>query len=141
MKKLITLLLILAMILPASSVAELRRVEMNIPDISGLSFEELKELDRQIHMQMFGERLVSGVPVPVGKYVIGEDIPAGTYRIETTAENGFIALTSPEGKAKGSYLIGSVYDVMVIGKIVLEEGYTIEIDYGNITIYAYSGLF
>ena len=141
MKRLITVILILALLLPAIALAELTRPSANIPDISNLSEIELKALLHEIQYRLFSEQLVNGVTVPVGTYKVGEDIPAGTYRIETSAENGIIVIYSSEGKPTESHLIGNTWSVNVIGKIVLEEGQTIAIDNCNITIYAYSGLF
>ncbi len=141
MKKLITVILILALALPAVALAELTRPSYNIPDISALSEIELRALMHEIQDRLFSEQLVNGVTVPVGKYKIGEDIPAGTYRIETSADNGLVIVYSSEGKSIESYLIGNTWGVNVIGKIVLEEDQTIEINNCNITLYAYGGLF
>ena len=134
MKKLLIVILILAIAMPAAALAV-------IPDISGLSYDELAELDRQIHLAMFSERLLGGVKIPVGNYTIGVDIPAGVYRIEVSADVGLLAIYSAEGKAVGSYVIGSVYYINEIGKITFEDGQVIELTYCNVMLYPYEGLF
>ena len=134
MKKLIAITLILAMIVSAAALADL-------PDISGLTNEELIELNHQIQMRLFSEKLAEGVNIPVGTYTIGEDIPAGSYRIETSSDLGVLLVTSPDGKSIGTYLLGTTYDTLEIGKIVLEEGQTFELSYCSVTLLPYSGLF
>ena len=74
MKKLITLLLILAMLLPAAVLADL-------PDISGLSFDELVQLKEQINLAMWNSQEWQEVTVPAGTWKVGEDIPVGHWAI------------------------------------------------------------
>ena len=74
MRKLITLLLIAALLLPALALADL-------PDISGLSYDELVQLKEQINLAMWNSQEWQEVTVPVGIYVVGKDIPAGYWHI------------------------------------------------------------
>ena len=134
MKKLITLLLIAVLLLPAAALADL-------PDISGLTHNELIELNHRIQMRLFSEKLMNGVNIPVGRYTVGEDIPAGSYRVAISVENGLIVIYSPDEKTVCSYALGLVYDVYEIGKITLEEGQIFDLSYGSVTLYPYSGLF
>ena len=134
MKKLITLLLIAALLLPAAALADL-------PDISGLSHDELIQLNHQIQLRLFSEQLVNGVKVPPGTYTIGEDIPAGSYRVEVEGENGMYAVYDANGEPTDSSLCGSFHDVLEFGKLILTEGTTFEIKYTTFVLYPYSGLF
>lgn len=134
MKKLITLLLIAALLLPAAALADL-------PDISGLSHDELIQLNHQIQLRLFSEQLVNGVKVPPGTYTIGEDIPAGSYRVEVEGENGMYAVYDANGEPTDSSLCGSFHDVLEFGKLILTEGTTFEIKYATFVLYPYSGLF
>jgi hypothetical protein len=135
MKKLITLLLIAALLLPAAALADL-------PDISGLTVEELIELNHQIQLRLFSEQLVNGVKVPPGTYIIGEDIPAGTYRVEITGGTGFYDLNQKAGGYLiASGLTGSLYDVTEIGKMVLEDGNELKLYNSTFVLYPYTGLF
>ena len=74
MKKLITIVLILTMILPAAALADL-------PDISDLSFDELVQLKDQINLAMWNSQEWQEVTVPIGVWVVGEDIPVGHWSI------------------------------------------------------------
>lgn len=74
MKKLITLLLILALAAPAFALADL-------PDISGLTYDELVELKTQINLAMWSSQEWQEVEVPAGVWEIGKDIPEGYWTI------------------------------------------------------------
>lgn len=74
MKKLITVVLAVALILPAVSMADL-------PDISGLSFDELVQLKEQINLAIWNSQEWQEVTVPPGIWEIGKDIPAGHWSL------------------------------------------------------------
>ena len=133
MKKLLIVILILALLLPAAAMADL-------PDISDLSQDELLQLNHAIQEKLFGQKLSEGIPVPPGAYTIGEDIPAGTYRLRIPGENGMYAIEK-DGKPIGSSLVGTEYNITEIGKILLEEGTVFEIAYTTIVFYPYTGIF
>lgn len=135
MKKLITMFLILALAMPALALADL-------PDISGLSREDLIELNYRIQMLLFSQQLVEGVNVPPGQYIIGEDIPAGTYRIEITGGTGFYDVYEKEGgRTILTGLTGKSYDVLEIGKITLEDGNVLALYNSTFVFFPYTGLF
>jgi hypothetical protein len=79
MKKLITIILILALLVPAVACADL-------PDISGLSYDELVELKNQINLAMWNCQEWQEVTVPIGVWVIGEDIPVNHWSISLTPD-------------------------------------------------------
>ena len=81
MKKLITMLLILALLLPAVALAELTRPSDNIPDLSGMTLAELEDLRKAVCSEILSRSKWESVTVPAGFYVIGEDIPAGHWTI------------------------------------------------------------
>lgn len=135
MKKLIALLLILALAMPALALAEL-------PDISGLTKEELLELNHQIQMMLFSEQLVEGVKVPPGKYTVGEDIPEGVYRIEITGGTGFFDLFEKDGgHTLMTGLTGKSYNVTELGKITLKNGNVLALYNSTFIFFPYTGLF
>lgn len=74
MKKLFSLILALALLLPAVSLA-------GLPDISGLSYDELVQLKDQINLAMWSSQEWQEVTVPVGVWTVGEDIPVGHWSI------------------------------------------------------------
>ena len=136
MKKLIALILA-ALMIPAASIA-------SVPDISGLTRDELLELNRQIQLTLFSQQLVDGVTVPAGTYTVGEDIPAGTYRIVYNPKTeydycSFLALN--EAEVFGYTTILGYGSSSEIGKINLTENTEVTIEQGSLVFYAYSGLF
>jgi len=136
MKKLITIILILAMILPAAALAD-------IPDISNLTVDELIELNHQIRMKFFSEKLINGVRIPAGVYTVGVDIPEGIYRVvyNPPYETAFCSFSIREVDG-GSYstLLGfsSSND---IGKLYFANLATVTIENGEVYLYGYTGLF
>ena len=138
MRKLITLLLIAALLLPAAALADL-------PDISGLSVEELLELNHQIQLRLFSEKLIDGVDVPAGEYVVGEDIPAGTYRLKVgfPSSGGYLTVyKSKERKVSVTEsFLGEYWGVTEIGKIELEDGNIIDLSGNTLRFFPYTGLF
>ena len=89
MKKLLCAVLILCLV-PMISLAEI--------DLSGLSTEELMDLNKAVIMEIFSRDDFQLVTVPAGTYKVGEDIPAGTYTVQ--ADN--LAAVSVMDK-KGNY--------------------------------------
>ena len=94
MKKLLTIILAMAMFLPVVSLAEL-------PDISGLSFDELVQLKDQISLAMWNSQEWQEVTVPAGVWVVGEDIPEGHWSIRPTDGNIEFVSYSSEVNSKG----------------------------------------
>lgn len=83
MKKLIALILVLVFV-PVLSFADL-------PDLSGLSFDELIQLRDQLNLAIWNSDKWQQVKVPAGFYIIGKDIPAGHWTIKP-ATGDFIIL-------------------------------------------------
>ena len=75
MKLLLVVLLVALTVLPVSALAD--------PiDISGLSFDELVELQERINLALWDADEWQEVTVPPGIYEIGKDIPAGVWNIK-----------------------------------------------------------
>jgi hypothetical protein len=138
MRKLITIIMILALLMPAAALADI--------DLSGMTREELIELDHRIQLQLFSEQLVNGVTINPGKYIVGEDLPAGTYRAEviipeTSVAFGLACVYNPDDlwtETSGS-MIGKGYEN--IGKLIMEDDQIFVVDLYSIIIYPYTGLF
>ena len=130
MKKLITIIMILALLLPAAATAD-------IPDISGLSFSELGQLIREAKKALWACDEWKEVKVPAGVYKIGEDIPAGQWSIQAPSgefvtvgygsklDHTGTALDSDSidywGNISGSATDNSLHQL----DIILEDGYYI----------------
>ena len=80
MKRILSLLLV-AMFLTGSAFAASF-------DLSGLSYDELVDLKNQINLAIWNSEEWQEVTVPQGTWVVGEDIPAGTWTIKC-AEGGY----------------------------------------------------
>ena len=137
MKKTISILLVILILFPCFSLADL-------PDISELSVEELIELNHQIQFRLFSENLINGVEVPSGVYIVGEDIPEGTYRLEVLFPKAGGYLTVYESKESNksivSSFLGEYWGVTAIGKIELTNGNVVDIS-TSLRFFAYTGLF
>ena len=82
MKKLITIILLLTMILPSVALADL-------PDISGLSFDELVQLREQINLAIWNSEEWQEVTVPIGAWQFGKDIPVGKWTISVASDSPY----------------------------------------------------
>ena len=51
-------------------------------DLSGLSYEELVDLKNQINLAIWNSDEWQEVTVPEGTWIVGEDIPAGTWTVK-----------------------------------------------------------
>ena len=71
MKKLVVLLLVCILFVSCAAA----------DDLSGLSFDDLIKLRDEINAEIISRPEWKEVPVPVGEYIIGIDIPAGSYSI------------------------------------------------------------
>ena len=73
MKKLLSAVLILLVLLPYASAEDL--------DLSGLSFAELAALAQHVQLEMMKRDEWQEVTVPQGNYRVGVDIPAGKWLV------------------------------------------------------------
>ena len=79
MKRFFCFLLVLVL-LPVISLADL-------PDLSGLSYDELVQLRDRINLAMWNSEEWQEVTVPQGTWIVGEDIPAGHWTIKCADVN------------------------------------------------------
>lgn len=140
MKKLITVILILALLLPAAVLADL-------PDISGLTDEELLHLDWQIQAILYEHQLDDGVLVPQGTYVVGADIPAGEYRADAVSDVGgsVTVYKNYDSYQKGGlnyleeFMLGEMWGTLTF-RLKIEEGNVLVIRSNSLRLYFYHGL-
>jgi hypothetical protein len=77
MKRLITIFLVLALILPAAATAV---------DLEDMSFDELVVLREQINLAIWNSQEWQSVTVPQGVWEVGKDIPVGKWTISLAPE-------------------------------------------------------
>lgn len=75
MKKAFCLLLIALLLIPTAFAENI--------DLSGLSLVELAELRQRVQLAMMETDEWQEVTVPQGVYVVGKDIPAGTWTVKS----------------------------------------------------------
>ena len=136
MKKLITVILLLALLLPAAALAEL-------PDISGLSYDELVQLKDQINLAIWNSQEWQEVTVPQGEWIVGEDIPVGqwivkcadinrsdfmmkqcTVKIYYNDDFNYVPIYNPNNKHYNTgYITEKVLDLKKGMKVVIDDVY------------------
>ena len=84
MKKLIAITLILTLLLPTAALADL-------PDISGLSYDELVALRDKIDIAIMESEEHLEIELPPGLWSVGVDFPAGCWLV-TPADNQYLNL-------------------------------------------------
>lgn len=133
MKKLVLILCVLLLSLaPAVASAE--------ADLASMTFDQLVALRQEIDLLLFGSDQYKDVSVPQGVYIVGVDIPAGTYSFSST-EFAAIEIFSDESCSIQSYV--AVYSVSAdnpVAKFELKDGYAVEIQYAPILFTTYTGL-
>ena len=149
MKRLLTAILILAMLLPAAALSDL-------PDISWLSYEELIQLKEQITLAIWDMQEWHDVVVPAGFYVVGEDIPAGHWTIKYSPGEyslvEYFLTTDATGKRPADIMTDYYYEgvcdptnIMASSyklkefDLDLKAGYHVVINYGSVIFTQFTG--
>ena len=135
MKKLLSIALVLALLSVGCALAE---------DYTTMTDEELWAANKAIQAELWARSIAKdGVTIPMGSYVVGEDIPAGIYRIEIP-EGGIMVTVSVYENDEKSILSGKMYILTsgdpAIGKIDLSQYKYFETT-SNVIIKVYTGLF
>lgn len=114
MKKLLSVILLVCMIPVCAGAVSL----------SDLSFDELVELRNQINAEIVARPEWKQTEIPAGEWVVGEDIPAGSYSISVTGKQSLVQIWE---KAVNDYTGGGLLFNQIIkdkyGKIKLKEGW------------------
>lgn len=133
-KTLIIIAIALALIVVSVSAASISF------DFSKYSDEELISLETALQAEKISRGMAKQATITSGKYTVGVDIPAGTYKVET-AKGGadHLYVRNSKGKTIGSYAIGTASDRSPIGKLELTDGDTIEFDSCTLIFTVYSG--
>lgn len=122
MKKLIALILVFACLMPVIAVADL--------DLSGYSFDDLIDLQRQITAEILSRPEWKEVTVPAGDWVVGTDIPAGSYGIRN--DSSTVNLSVWKREVNDYTDNGLLYNELIrkggtFGKIILKDGWIVSI--------------
>ena len=137
MKKLITLLLILALLLPAAGLTE---GYPELPDLSVYDQVDLVEIASQINAILFPFALNEGVMIPAGEYIVDVDIPSGTYRADAVSNVGGVCMVYDQsGKLLSEVYLGDMYGTYTF-RLVLENQNIVLIKYNSLKLYPYKGI-
>ena len=112
MKKLISIILTLIMLVPAVSLADL-------PDISNLTYEELVQLKDKINIAMWNCEEWQEVTVPIGVWKVGEDIPIAHWSISLSPSTSaqwasikYCDMLNEAGTDAGNQFYCKIYDYL-----------------------------
>lgn len=135
MKKIISIAILL-------SLALLLVVPVSAEELNNLSDEELITMYREIQSILLSRSGNYEIQLNAGRYVVGDDLPSGSYRIEAKGAYSSSTLKVYEdGKAKypiDTYIMAELYNSSVIGKLDLEEGNILDITGSTVSIASYS---
>ena len=149
MKKLLTIVLIIAMLIPAAC-AEI--------DLTGMSYDELIALKDKINLALWETKEWQEVLVLQGTYIVGVDIPAGQWTIKAAPvqlsatichgnvlnEKGNVEIGSGSGwfckevTSKDSVLFNEYNDTDSLD-VVLIDGYYLTVTYASVIFTTYDG--
>lgn len=107
MKRTIALLLVLFCLLPCA-LADV--------DLSGMTFEELMELREQVNQALWASDDWQSVTVPQGVYLVGRDIPAGTWTVECADINRYNIWMLYTRISWGEYLDDTAHEIAPKGR-------------------------
>lgn len=111
-----------------------------IEELNVLSNSELITLRRNVEQEIVNRRIAKTASIPKGEYVIGEDIPAGTYSVRKGRKDNWtdsFEVYEDRYKKRRLYSFG-IPDGGEIGIIVLENGMLVSFD-EPFTLTIYSG--
>ena len=110
-------------------------------DLSGLSYDELIALKQKLNLAIAQSDEWKQVTVPIGNYIVGEDIPAGVYTVAHAQSNTLMYARVYVYDIDGSYIgYYSINSSEVIGKLILEDGHTVKIELQPVILSPYQGL-
>lgn len=110
-------------------------------DLSGMSFEELLELQKEVNMAIWESDGWQEVEVPVGVYQVGKEIPAGDWTLAPAKSTANFASyeSNNSGDLKGLIMNGSLTEKDGDeAKVSLYEGNWIEISINNMVFKPYT---
>lgn len=149
MKRFAVAIMIFAIILSSVALAD-------VPDISGLSLDELNLLRENVAREILAKSNWSEVTVPAGYYVVGEDIPEGHWTIKYVADEYCLIEYYKEADETGkrpkdilydyaSFAIGDPNSSMSINydmsqiDLDLKAGFHLDISYGSAIFEPFTG--
>lgn len=101
-------------------------------DYSHMTFDQLIETRVELNKEIMSRPEWKEVTVPAGEWIVGSDIPAGSYSV-TYSGDVFATVTVTDGEENNYLKNGNLVAMQVVtpddfvGRLVLEEGYIVSI--------------
>ena len=131
MKKVMLVALVLCMLLPVISYAQVDLANMTDMDLMQLQADLVDELFKR------GKEAT----IPVGKYIVGQHIPAGDYVIMAGVSSGtWVEVNDEPGGYGDHYQLHDLKAGESVGLVVLRDGDTLDIKFGEANFTALSGI-
>ena len=130
MKKVMVLALVLCMLLPVISYAQL--------DLADMTDMDLMQLQADLVDELFKRGKVA--TIPVGKYIVGQHIPAGDYVIAAGVSSGtWVEVNDEPGGYGDHYQLHDLKAGESVGRLVLIDGDTLDVKFGEAKLTLLSG--
>lgn len=130
MKKVMVIALVLCMLLPVISYAQVDQASMIDVDLMRLQADLVDELFKR------GKEAT----IPVGKYIVGQHIPAGDYFIAAGSSSGtWVEVNDEPGGYGDHYQLHDLKAGESVGLVVLRDGDTLDVKLGEAKFIALSG--
>ena len=132
MKKALSVIIVLSVLF---SVSALAFAEF---DLSALTDEELMQLPLKVTEEQIARGLVKSAHIGSGKYIVGQDLPAGNYKA-TNEHKYSMNFWVFDKNGRPTYNLALWETGEETGKIILNDGDTLEIN-GSILLSVFSGI-
>ena len=133
MKRIIAIMIVLLFIFTSSASAG---------SLSEMTDEELLSMYQQIQSILLSRSDEYSLTLNAGRYIVGEDIPSGTYRLECkspyAAANVDVYATSESKYSSDSFIMAELYNSSVVGKLDLNDGNILKISGSTIDLTYYN---
>lgn len=133
MKRIIAIMIVLLFIFTSSASAG---------SLSEMTDEELLSMYQQIQSILLSRSDEYSLTLNAGRYIVGEDIPSGTYRLECkspyAAANVDVYATSESKYSSDSFIMAELYNSSVVGKLDLNDGNILKISGSTIDLTCYN---
>ena len=130
MKKVTVPVLVLCMLLPVISYAQV--------DLASMTDMDLMQLQADLVDELFNRG--KEATIPVGKYIVGQHIPAGEYFIAAGGSYGtWVEVNDEPGGYGDHYQLHTLQAGESVGRLVLIDGDTLDVKFGEAKFTALSG--
>ena len=130
MKQVMVVALVLCMLLPVISYAQV--------DLASMTDMDLMQLQADLVDELFTRG--KEATIPVGKYIVGQHIPAGDYFIAAGVSSGtWVEVNDEPGGYGDHYQLHVLQSGESVGLLVLRDGDTLDVRLGEAKFIALSG--